>query len=139
MVSATAAYDALTKGRSRFLRVDELCRQASEKFSNLLPSPDALAREAQLGQKDKQGLEKRQGEFLAEILADPACGTHLCHAMLLARPESQELFSQYDRQGVLDLGAAQVRREGRAAVVTMRNSRHLNAEDEVTLGPLETA
>ncbi|HXJ09871.1 MAG TPA: enoyl-CoA hydratase/isomerase family protein, partial [Burkholderiales bacterium] len=139
MLTATAAYDDLTKGRSVFLRVDELCRLGSEKFSSLLPSQDALAREAQLRQKDKQGLEKKQGEFLAEILADPQCGTHLCHAMLLPRKDSRDLLAQYQRQGVLDLGAAQVRREGKAAVVTMRNSRHLNAEDEVTLGPLETA
>jgi thioesterase DpgC len=139
MVTATAAYETLTNGHSRFLRVDELCRLGSEKFSSLLPSQDALAREAQLRQKDKQGLEKRQGEFLAEILGDPQCGTHLCHAMLLPRKDSRDLLAQYQRQGVLDLGAAQVRREGKAAIVTMRNSRHLNAEDEVTLGPLETA
>jgi len=139
MVTATAAYEDLTKGRTLFLRVDELCRRGSEKFSDLLPSPDALAHEAQLKQKDKQGVEKRQGEFLAEVLADPACGTHLCHAMLLPRQESRDLLAQYERKGVLDLGAAQVRRDGKAAVVTMRNSRHLNAEDEVTLGPLESA
>jgi thioesterase DpgC len=139
MVSAVTAYEDLTERRSRFLRVDELCRLGSEKFSDLLPSPEALAREGQLKQRDKQGLEKKQGEFLAEILADPACGTHLCHAMLLPRRESSDLLAQYERKGVLDLGAAQVRREGRAAIVTMRNSRHLNAEDEVTLAPLETA
>src|SRR5215831_9626107 len=106
MVSAVTAYDDLTGGRSRFLRVDELCRLGSEKFSDLLPSPDALGREAQLKQKDKQGLEKKQGEFLAEVLADPRCGTHLCHAMLLPRQESRDLLAQYERKGVLDLGAA---------------------------------
>jgi len=136
---ALEAYRDLTNSLKNFLRVDELCRRGSEKFSDLLPSPDALAHEAQLKQKDKQGVEKRQGEFLAEVLADPACGTHLCHAMLLPRQESRDLLAQYERKGVLDLGAAQVRRDGKAAVVTMRNSRHLNAEDEVTLGPLESA
>jgi hypothetical protein len=85
------------------------------------------------------GLEKQQGEFLAEVLADPACGTHLCHAMLLPLSASQGLLRQYQEKGEVDLGGAHVRREGKASVVTMRNPRHLNAEDEVTLGPLETA
>ena len=139
MTTALEAYDSITGGRTRFVRVDELCRLGAEKFPDLLPSHEALAREAQLKQKDKQGLEKQQGEFLAAVLGDPACGMHLCHAMLLPRQESRDLLAQYEGKGVLDLGAAQVRRDGKAAVVTMRNSRHLNAEDEVTLGPLETA
>src|SRR5262245_12383071 len=84
---ALEAYKDLTDSLKNFLRVDELCRRGSEKFSDLLPSPEALAREAQLKQKDKQGLEKQQGEFLAEVLNDAACGTHLCHAMLLPRQE----------------------------------------------------
>src|SRR5262245_38486107 len=138
MTKALAAYDAITEGRSRFVRIDELCRIGAEQFPDLLPSAQALAAESGLKQKDKKGLEKQQGEFLAAVLGDPACGSHLCHAMLLPRADSQDLLKQYQQKGVLDLGAAQVRRDGKAAVVTMRNSRHLNAEDEVTLGPLET-
>jgi thioesterase DpgC len=81
MVTALTAYDSLTQGRSRFVRVDELCSLAAEAYPGLLPSREDLAREAPLLQKDKQGLEKQQGEFLAAVLADPVCGSHLCHAM----------------------------------------------------------
>jgi thioesterase DpgC len=139
MVSALAAYDALTQGRSRFLRVDDLCRLAAEKYPGLLPSREALEGEAPLLQKEKMGLEKQQGAFLAEILGDPDCGTHLCHAMLLPLSNSQVLLKEYQQKGEIDLGGAHVRREGKASIVTMRNPRHLNAEDENTLGPLETA
>ena len=139
METALAAYDFLTQGRTRFVRVDDLCRLGAEKYPGLLPSREALEREAPLLQKEKKGLEKQQGEFLAEILADPACGAHLCHAMLLPLPGSQSLLKQYQEKGEVDLGGAHVKREGKASVVTMRNPRHLNAEDEVTLAPLETA
>jgi thioesterase DpgC len=139
MVTPLSAYDFVTQGRTRFVRVDELCRLAAEKFPGLLPSREALEREAPLLQKEKKGLEKQQGEFLAEILGDPACGTHLCHAMLLPLSNSQVLLKEYQQKGEIDLGGAHIRREGKASIVTMRNPRHLNAEDENTLGPLETA
>src|SRR3954462_3338485 len=139
MVTALAAYDFLTAGRTRFVRVDELCRLAAEKYPSLLPSREALARRAPFLPKEKKGLEKQQGEFLAEVLADPACGAHLCHAMLLPRMESTPLLDSYVKKGEADLGGAHVRREGKASFVTMHNPRHLNAEDETTLGPLETA
>jgi thioesterase DpgC len=59
--------------------------------------------------------------------------------MLLPRAESREKLAEFEKRGELDLGGARVHREGRAAVVTMNNPRFLNAEDESTLGPLETA
>jgi len=139
MVTALTAYDFLTQGRTRFVRVDDLCRLAAEKYPGLLPSREELEREAPLLQRDKKGLEKRQGEFLAEILGDPACGAHLCHAMLLPRQDCRGFLDIYLQKNELDFGTVHLRREGKASVVTMRNPRHLNAEDESTLGPLETA
>ena len=139
MTTALTAYDALTRNRTRFLRVDDLCRRAAEQFPDLLPSRSALETEAALAQRDKTGLEAKQGEFLAEILADPACGLHLCHAMLLPLEGSAEKSKEYKNKGELDLGKVHLQRHGKASVVTMRNPRHLNAEDESTLGPLETA
>src|SRR3954454_4927130 len=59
--------------------------------------------------------------------------------MLLPRMESTALLDSYVKKGEADLGGAHLRREGKASIVTMRNPRHLNAEDETTLGPLETA
>ena len=136
---AAEVYDRITDGRRTFLRVDELCRRAAEAFPGLVPSPQELAAEAPLMQRDKRGIEAAQGRFLAQVLADPACGLHLCHAMLLPRAESREKLADFEKRGELDLGGARVHREGRAAVVTMNNPRFLNAEDESTLGPLETA
>jgi thioesterase DpgC len=134
-----AAYDALTGGRSRPLRVDALCRSAAERFPGLVPGADALAAEARLLQKDKKGLEKAQGAFLAAVLADPAAGAHLCHAMLLPREESRARLAEFEAKGELSLEGARLHRQGKAVVVTMRNPRYLNAEDETTLEGLETA
>jgi len=132
-------YERLTERRTKFLRVDELCQRAAEAFPGMLPSTEDLAAEARLAQKDKKGLEKQQGAFLAALLGDEACGTHLCHAMLLPHPASLDRLRQYEKQGTLDLGGARVERVGRASIVTMTNPRFLNAEDESTLEPLETA
>jgi (3,5-dihydroxyphenyl)acetyl-CoA 1,2-dioxygenase len=136
-VNAIDLYDDLTESGKRFVRVDELCRRAAEKGA--LPSNDELAAEARLPLKEKKGLEKAQGAFLAEILADPAAGTHLCHAMLLPHPESKQKLAEFDRTDELRMNGAHLRRAGKAAVLTMRNPRYLNAEDETTLEGMEIA
>src|SRR5512134_628783 len=92
-------YDELTAARTRFLRVDELCRRAAEKGA--VPSAEDLAADARLPLKEKKGLEKAQGQFLAEILSNPVAGTHLCHAMLLPRPDSLARLSEYEKTGEL--------------------------------------
>jgi thioesterase DpgC len=136
---ASKIYDQLTAGRTQFLRADELCRRAAAAFPSLLPSDAALAAEAPRMQREKLGLEKAQGLFLSHVLADPAAGAHLCHAMLLPLPAARTRLAEYESRGELDLGGAQVQRVGKAAIVTMRNPRFLNAEDESTLEPLEMA
>jgi thioesterase DpgC len=130
-------YDELTAARTRFLRVDELCRRAAEKGA--LPSAEALAAEARLPLKEKKGLEKAQGQFLAEILSNPVAGTHLCHSMLLPRPDSLSRLAEYQKSGELDLGAVHLRRQGKASILTARNPRYLNAEDETTIDATEMA
>jgi thioesterase DpgC len=134
-----AAYDALTGGRTRFVRVDELCRLAAERFPGLVPGARELEAEARLPQRDKKGLEKAHGAFLAAVLADPAAGTHLCHAMLLPREDSRARLAEFESKGKLELAGARLVRQGKAAVVTMCNPRYLNAEDESTIDGLETA
>src|ERR687889_712833 len=101
-------YDDLTAARTRFLRVDELCRLAAEKGA--LPSASDLAAEARQALKDKKGLEKAQGQFLAEILSNPVAGTHLCHAMLLPREDARLRLKEYQDKGELDLGAVHIKR-----------------------------
>ena len=134
-----AAYDALTAGRTRFLRVDELCRLAAERFPGLVPGAQELAAEAGRAQRDKKGLEKAHGSFLASILSDPVAGTHLCHAMLQPRADAREHLATYEAKGELALGGAHLKRQGKATVLTMRNPRYLNAEDESTLDGMEIA
>ena len=134
-----AAYDALTAGRTRFIRVDDLCRIAAERYPGLVPGSKDLEAEAALPQRDKKGLEKAQGRFLASVLADPGAGAHLCHAMLLPRADAARHLAQFEATGELSLGGAHLARQGRAVVLTMRNPRYLNAEDESTLDGMEIA
>ena len=138
-MNALSIYDRLTEGRTRFLRVDELCARAAEALPELLPSKQTLEKESSLLQKDKQGLERKQGEFLAEILADPAAGMHLCHAMLLPSQKARDSLSSFGREGEIRFAGAHLKRVGKAAVLTMGNPRYLNAEDETTLEGMETA
>jgi thioesterase DpgC len=130
-------YDRLTAGRTQFVRIDDLCRRASDE--GLLPSNDELAAEARRPLSEKKGLERKLGRFLADILSDPVAGQHLCHAMLLPRNDSVALLSDYEKTGEHDLGGAHIKRHGKASVVTMRNPKYLNAEDETTLDALEIA
>src|SRR3978361_1039176 len=81
-----AVYGALTDGLTRFVRVEALVLAAADAYPEVLPSGEQLAAEAGRALADKVGLEIDQAIFLAHILAHPRCGTHLCHAMLLARP-----------------------------------------------------
>src|ERR671937_1332908 len=59
----------------------------------------------------------------------------------MLRPTSQalEALPELRATGEVDLGAAAVRRDGSAAVVELRNPRHLNAEDDATLPATEVA
>ena len=136
-MQALRLYDELTAARTRFLRVDELCARAADKGA--LPSKSELDAEARLPLKEKKGLEKQQGQFLAEILGNPVAGTHLCHAMLLPRQDSREKLNDYEKRGKLELAGAKLERHGKASILTMRNPRYLNAEDESTLDGMEIA
>jgi len=136
---ARSVYDALTENRSRFLRADALCARAALAFPGLVPAADTLERESRQPLRAKEGHEIDQGLLLAHVLADPVAGLHLCHAMLLPLEASRARLPGLMREGRVDLGAASVRREGRASIVTLRHPRFLNAEDETTLEAAETA
>jgi thioesterase DpgC len=132
-----AVYDAVTARRSRFVRVEELVIRAADVVPELVPSAQELAAEDGLIQRDKSELEIDQGLFLSAVLGDERCGRHLCHAMLLPRPEAQALLAQFAREGTVELNGASVRRVGKAAVVTQNNPRFLNAEDQTSLDGAE--
>lgn len=128
-----ALYDRLTRNRSLFLRVDALVMEAANLVPGLTPTRERLTAETNKLQRDKDGIEIDQGIFLAHVLASERAGTHLCHAMLLPRPQAVELLPRLAADGRVDLGTTTVERRGGAIHVTMANARFLNAEDETTL------
>lgn len=132
-----AVYDALTVRRSRFVRVEDLVIRAAGVVPGLVPTAQEIAAEDGLLQRDKSGLEIDQGLFLSAVLGSERCGRHLCHAMLLPRPEAEALLPQFERDGVVKLDGASVHRAGKAAVVTQNNPRFLNAEDQTSLDGAE--
>jgi thioesterase DpgC len=132
-----AVYGNLTGGFTRFVRAEDLVHRAAEAYPGLVPPRAQLAAEAALKLKDKQGLEIDQSVLLGHILAHPHCGTHLCHAMLLPRPETAAALATLDAQGFVDLGPVRVERRGRAAHLLSSNPRYLNAEDQGTIEAME--
>jgi thioesterase DpgC len=132
-------YRRLTDGMAKFKRVEHLVRDAATVLPGLVPDAAQLRRENDLPQRDKDGAEIDQGLLLSYILANGGCGTHLCHAMLLPRPEAHEQSRRFAQTGKLALEGATLERRGKAAIVTMGNPRFLNAEDEATLDGLEIA
>jgi thioesterase DpgC len=136
---ALAVYDRLTRGRTRFVRVEDLVYEAAELVPGLAPTRAQVDAESALPQRDKDGIEIDQGILVSAILADAAAGRHLCHAMLLPRAEALARLPEMQASGRIDLGAAEVLRRGKASYVIQKNPRHLNAEDDTTLAAAETA
>jgi thioesterase DpgC len=132
-------YNELTRNLSRFIRLEDLVFAAADIVSGLTPTPAQVAAEAQLLQSEKDGVEIDQGIFLAHVLASETAGRHLCHAMLLPRPETADYLKKLDAEGGVDFGKVSVERRGKAAVVTSKNERFLNAEDNTTLDFMEIA
>ncbi|MGB7254590.1 MAG: enoyl-CoA hydratase/isomerase family protein [Xanthobacteraceae bacterium] len=136
---AETVYRRLTHDFTKFVRVEQLVRDAAVLLPGLVPDDKLLAHENGLPQGDKNGAEIDQGLLLSYILALPLAGMHLCHAMLLPHPQTAEHGRHFAEKGTLALEGATLERHGKAAVVTMRNPRFLNAEDEATLDGLEIA
>ena len=132
-------YDALTDRRSRAVRVEAIVRDAAELVPGLVPSAAQMAAERARPLADKRGFELAQGLLVSHVLALPEAGGHLIASMHEPTPAALELLDRFRLDGVVDLGYVRVAREGRAAVIELRNPRHLNAEDEFTIGPTETA
>jgi thioesterase DpgC len=132
-------YRRLTDNLAKFVRVEHLVRDAALVLPGLVPNDTVLARENTFQQQHKDGFEIDQGLLLSSVLGHAACGMHLCHAMLLPRPEAFERARYFAGRGKLEFEGATLERHGKAAVVTMRHPRFLNSEDESTVDGLETA
>jgi thioesterase DpgC len=132
-----AVYHILTNGLTRAVRVEDLVRDAAIAYPGLVPTREQLAEEQQRPLKDKEALEIDQSLLLSHILADPRCGTHLCHTMLLPRPETTAALATMAAQGFADLGPVRIERHGRAVHLLSTNPRYLNAEDQGTIDAME--
>jgi len=132
-------YDALTAGRTRALRVEELAWAGADLLPGILPTRTELDYESASLQMDKDGLEIHQGLFFGQLLSDRDIGLHLCTAMLLPTAAALSHLAQFQRTGTLDLGAVRLEASGDAGYLTFHHPRYLNAEDDDTLAPQEIA
>ena len=132
-----SVYERLTQNYSRFIRVETLVRAAADAFPGLVPGADEIADDAGRLQRDKEGVEIDQGIFLSHVLGEMRSGTHLCHAMLLPRADTEPYLEKFIADGFVDLGAVTVERRGHAVHVTLKNPRYLNAEDQTTIDATE--
>ena len=139
VVHAESVYRRLTSKLEKFLRADALAYEAAKLVPGLTPTERQVNAESALMQSEKDGVEVDQGIFLAQVLALPDAGMHLCEAMLRPKPEALERGPEFIKRGAIDFGPAKVERQGKAAVVTVKNPRFLNAEDDDTLDDTETA
>lgn len=136
---AEAVYRRLTKNLSAFPRVDELVYAVAKLVPGLAPTRQQVDAESSYMQSEKDGVEIDQGIFLAQVLALPDSGMHLCEAMLAPMQEALERTGEFIKKGTVDFGPARVERQGKTAIVTVNNPRFLNAEDDDTLDDTETA
>ncbi len=132
-------YERITDGYRRFIRAEELVYAVAGVCPGLCPTGKEVEAELQLMQAEKDGVEIPQSDFLSHVFADKRSGDHLLHAMLRPLPQSFDLLETFRRDGRLDLGTAHVERRGALGCVLFNNLRYLNAEDDGTVIPLETA
>jgi thioesterase DpgC len=125
-------YHDATEGLTKPVRAEDLVYAAPG-----LPTREQVAAELERPLKSKTGLEIAQGAFLADVLADPETGRHLIETMLAPTALALEHTETFARDGQVDLGRAHVHRAGNVGTVELRNPRHLNAEDDTTIAPLE--
>jgi (3,5-dihydroxyphenyl)acetyl-CoA 1,2-dioxygenase len=136
---AEDVYATLTDDLATPLRVEELVERAGERFPGLVPTAEELEAEAGRELAGKEGIEIAHGLFVAHVLASPRAGDHLVWAMRRPTQETLVRLPELEAAGEVDLGPAIVRREGAASIVELRNPRHLNAEDDLTLPATEVA
>jgi thioesterase DpgC len=138
-VHAEAVYAALTDELSTPLRIDELVYRAAERYPGLVPTRERVAAERERPLGEQEGAQIAQGLLLAHVFASPRAGAHLVWAMLRPTADALERLDEWRSADQLDLGPVTLRRQGAAAVLELRNPRHLNAEDDTTLHATEVA
>jgi thioesterase DpgC len=136
---ALSAFDQVTDGGRRDLRCGELAYEAAQHVPGLVPTRAEIDEERSHLQKDKQGLEIRQGEFFAHVLADSTRGHRLIGAMGRPLRQSIDRLRDFQQSGYTDLGTVELERRGRIGWITLKNLSSLNAEDDASTKNLEIA
>ena len=147
MTRASVSSEPTPSGSTTCSPTDSRGRCASRSFWNgrpsvfpgLTPGAAALAAERERQLADKDGAEVAQGQLLAHVLSSPRAGAHLVWAMLRPTGEALARFEEFRAAGELDLGMVLCDERAAPGIVELRNPRHLNAEDDSTLAPTETA
>ncbi len=134
---AAGLYNAVTGRCTRSLRLEALIREVAARVPGLVPTSAQMDAERARALPDKEGIELAHGLLVGYVLAEPRAGRHLIDAMLRPTPEALERLGELRARGAVDLGPVRVTRRGRAGILELSNPRHLNAEDDVTLGPTE--
>lgn len=134
---AAGLYDAVTGRCTRSLRLEALLREAAARVPGLVPTAAQMDAERARKLPEKDGIELAHGLLVGYVLAEPRQGRHLIDAMLRPTSEALGRLAELRARGTVDLGPVRVTRRGRAGLLELSNPRHLNAEDDVTLGPTE--
>src|SRR5581483_7781109 len=124
-----------TERYTKPLRLEELLSETSGVIPGLVPTEAEMAAERARPLAGKEGIELAQGLLTSHVLALPRAGRHLIGSMLRPTPEALARLGELRATGSVDLGPVRLTREGRAGILELRNPRHLNAEDDITLGP----
>lgn len=136
---AAAVYERLTDGLRERPRITALAARAAEEYPGLCPTDEQMAAERRCArQADKEGREIDQALLIAALL-DAETGAHLTESMRRPTDRALSLLPDFRASGRLELGAADIERDGAAATVTLRNPDCLNAEDDRLAADLETA
>ena len=138
-IEALAVFDEVTDRGRRELRCAELVYESAERVPEQLPSRDEIAEERTHPQKDKRGLEIKQGDFVSRVLADPERGHSLIRAMGRPTSEALQKLDEFRRSGHVDLGTVELRRRQGIGWIYLKNLSCLNAEDDVSTANLEVA
>ncbi len=122
-----------------FPRLETLAESASKLCPGVYPSQQELQVEQNKLLRDKDGLELHQGMLFAQWFSDPEHGQRMIRSM--RRPTARALGLQEEilKTGKADLEYARVEIENGTGTLFFSNPEYLNAEDDTTLEPSETA
>ncbi|MBB4906247.1 (3,5-dihydroxyphenyl)acetyl-CoA 1,2-dioxygenase DpgC [Actinophytocola algeriensis] len=132
-------YDAITAGRTRFLRLAEVCDAAATAVPGLAPTMAESDAEQNRPPEDKEGLDVDQSILISHLLRSSTAGSHLLEAMRRPTPRALRLLPEFERTGHLSLDSVYVQCSAGVAHLTMQRDDCLNAEDNQQVEDMETA